>query len=93
MIKPAYPFQIARMECLRELLAVNSSSSAIITEGAPAATPTENQGGATMPTPAQQAIPQGIVEERRGAGQARRLADIGRARARPRGAARRREQP
>lgn len=63
MIKPAYPFQIARMERLRELLAVNSSSSAITTEVASAATPTENQGGATMPTLAQQGIEQGIVEE------------------------------
>ncbi|MCK1477907.1 hypothetical protein IVB27_24665 [Bradyrhizobium sp. 197] len=63
MIKPAYPFQIARMERLRELLAVNSSSSAITPEVASAATPTENQGGATMPTLAQQAIEQGIVEE------------------------------
>ncbi|MCK1304145.1 MULTISPECIES: hypothetical protein [unclassified Bradyrhizobium] len=63
MIKPAYPFQIARMERLRELLAVNSSSSAITTEVASAATPTENQGGATMPTLAQQVIEQGIVEE------------------------------
>lgn len=51
MIKPAYPFQIARMERLRELLAVNSSRSAITAEVTPAATPTENQRGATMPPP------------------------------------------
>lgn len=43
MTKPAYPFQIARMERLRDLLAVNSASHTISAEVTPAATPSEEQ--------------------------------------------------
>lgn len=63
MTKPAYPFRIARMERLRELLAVNSASPAILAETAPAPAPTENQRGKTLSRPAQQAIEQGTIEE------------------------------
>lgn len=63
MTKPAYPFQTARMERLRELLAVNSASPTILAEIAPASAPTENQQGKTLSRLAQQAIEQGTVEE------------------------------
>lgn len=61
MTKPADPFQIARMERVRELLAVNSGNPAILAETAPA--PTENQRGTTLSCSAQQAIEQGTIEE------------------------------
>ncbi|RTE88350.1 MULTISPECIES: hypothetical protein [Bradyrhizobium] len=60
--KHAYPFQIARMERLRELLAINSASPVILAEIAPVPEPAENHRGKTLSRPAQQAIEQGTIE-------------------------------
>lgn len=55
MAKPAYPFQIARIERLRELLAANSASIAWIAEGTPALASTDNEEGKIRSSLADQA--------------------------------------
>lgn len=43
MTKPPHPFQIARMERLRDLLVVNSASNTITAEVTPASVPNADQ--------------------------------------------------